>query len=230
MRALKSAALVMVLLVNALALLWMLSVRVVPAEGGRGAGDTAAGNGDVNCDGRIDLSDPVYMLSYLFQDGPELCAIAQEPELLSRIEVLEREVEELKNPCEARDDRFVDNGDGTITDQCTGLMWSKEPLDNVNDAEARIAALDSTLGGFDNWRIPTRDEFAEIVRPQPGNWEPGSALPISSGPRGSLWSATEEECAQAPRCRWVFFFNRGRLNVLPTGNDGLSAIFVRDPE
>jgi hypothetical protein len=219
----------MVLLVNALALLWMLSVRVVPAEGGRGAGDTAVGNGDVNCDGRIDLSDPVYMLSYLFQNGPEPCAIAQEPaecclELLARIEALE-------NPCEVRDDRFVDNRDGTISDSCTGLMWAASVISDVDHAGARLAAIDSGIGGFTNWRLPTVYEFERFVRPRAAKWNFGSSnFPI--GDYVTLWSSTaapELESHRVPHF-WVLALQRGIVGFDPNDIDTNSALFVRDPE
>ena len=35
-----------------------------------------SGNGDVNGDGGIDIGDPVYLLSYLFSQGPAPVAIA----------------------------------------------------------------------------------------------------------------------------------------------------------
>ena len=41
-----------------------------PCPGG-GGGVTASGNGDVNADNSIDLSDAIYLLSHLFQGGPE---------------------------------------------------------------------------------------------------------------------------------------------------------------
>ena len=35
----------------------------------------ASGNGDVNASGRIDLADGIYLLTYLFDDGPEPVAM-----------------------------------------------------------------------------------------------------------------------------------------------------------
>ena len=48
------------------------------ADSGRGQGGvTVFGNGDVNGDGSLDLSDAIYLLSHLFQGGPapELCPV-----------------------------------------------------------------------------------------------------------------------------------------------------------
>jgi hypothetical protein len=55
--------------------------RVTPAAvpaNGHGAGVGALRNGDVDCDGRININDPLVTLRWLFMDGPEPCAIAQE--------------------------------------------------------------------------------------------------------------------------------------------------------
>jgi len=60
-------------------------------------------------------------------------------------------------------ERFIDNGDGTVTDTKTGLMWSAR--DNGFDIDyfgADIAADESTLAGYLNWRLPDKKELAEI--------------------------------------------------------------------
>ncbi|MCA9909455.1 MAG: DUF1566 domain-containing protein, partial [Anaerolineae bacterium] len=62
---------------------------------------------------------------------------------------------------------FVDNGDGTITDQATGLMWAQDDSGsgmNWEDALAHIEGLNTlTLGGADDWRLPNVKELHSIV-------------------------------------------------------------------
>jgi len=58
---------------------------------------------------------------------------------------------------------FTDNGDGTITDNNTGLIWEKTPSDDhfsVEEAEAYCEELE--LGEKDDWRIPTAEELFSI--------------------------------------------------------------------
>ena len=59
---------------------------------------------------------------------------------------------------------FVDNGDGTITDHATGLMWTKvdggSPM-NWEDALAYAEDLDAA--GYDDWRLPDAKELQSIV-------------------------------------------------------------------
>ena len=64
------------------------------------------------------------------------------------------------------DNRFVDNGDGTVSDQVTGLMWKQEDsfievkkfityrqakkfLDKLNEMK---------FAGYEDWRYPSREE------------------------------------------------------------------------
>jgi hypothetical protein len=60
--------------------------------------------------------------------------------------------------------RFVDNGDGTISDMLTGLMWQKSPSTTAEswaDALLEIAAIAD--GGHNDWRMPNIRELRSLV-------------------------------------------------------------------
>ncbi|MFQ5444146.1 MAG: DUF1566 domain-containing protein [Nitrospinales bacterium] len=67
-------------------------------------------------------------------------------------------------------DRFVDNGDGTVTDHQTGLMWSK--TDTMNDfkkwvnyqesADYARTLRENKMAGYDDWRLPDKDEMSTL--------------------------------------------------------------------
>jgi hypothetical protein len=76
MKVLKAAALMAVLLASAVLMLGVLSMRGLPARGGSIPGATL--NGDVNCDGTVDLSDAISIIQYQFYGGMPLCALAQD--------------------------------------------------------------------------------------------------------------------------------------------------------
>lgn len=60
--------------------------------------------------------------------------------------------------------RFVDNGDGTIIDNYSGLLWEKEASGNMNWDEAVEYCRDVVdAGGKKNWRLPTPQEFLNIL-------------------------------------------------------------------
>jgi hypothetical protein len=80
--------------------------------------------------------------------------------------------------------RFADNGNGTITDTMTGLVWEKQSDDGgIHDKDNRfswsvsgstgptgtafsvlLTALNASgFGGYRDWRLPTIDELQAIV-------------------------------------------------------------------
>ena len=59
---------------------------------------------------------------------------------------------------------FSDNGDGTVTDRATGLMWQQADSSSALDWENALAYADkSTLAGYDDWRLPNVKELQSIV-------------------------------------------------------------------
>lgn len=62
------------------------------------------------------------------------------------------------------ENRFEDNGDGTITDHATGLMWAKADSAKPMDWPAALAYCEGLqLAGHDDWRLPNAKELQSIV-------------------------------------------------------------------
>jgi hypothetical protein len=61
--------------------------------------------------------------------------------------------------------RFTDNGDGTVTDNLTGLMWTKNA--NIWGAVAWDTAVDNcegySLAGHSDWRLPNVQELQSLI-------------------------------------------------------------------
>jgi len=78
--------------------------------------------------------------------------------------------------------RFTDHGDGTVTDNLTGLMWAKN-ANLAGGAKTWQEALDyvksinsgAGLGGYHDWRLPNRKELFSLI--DHSKWDP--ALPVS---------------------------------------------------
>lgn len=67
------------------------------------------------------------------------------------------------NPAYGRND-FHDNGDGTVTDRSTGLMWQQaDSGKGMNWEEALAYAAASGLAGHSDWRLPNAKELQSIV-------------------------------------------------------------------
>lgn len=59
---------------------------------------------------------------------------------------------------------YTDNGDDTITDNVTGLMWQKDMGDKISFDEAQDKATSMTLGGYADWRVPTLKELYSLIQ------------------------------------------------------------------
>ncbi len=58
---------------------------------------------------------------------------------------------------------YVDNGDGTVTDLNTGLMWLQSPGEKMSFDDAVSGAGSFDLAGYDDWRLPTIKELYSLI-------------------------------------------------------------------
>lgn len=58
---------------------------------------------------------------------------------------------------------YKDNGDGTITDRVTGLMWQKDMGEMLGFEDAAKKAKQCKLGGHSDWRVPTIKELYSLI-------------------------------------------------------------------
>src|SRR5262245_28985858 len=129
---------------------------------------------------------------------------------------------------------YTDNGDGTITDDRTGLMWEKlsddgslHDKDTVftwTDAFARITALNgSTFAGHSDWRLPDLIELQTLANY--GTVSPAVAAAFNTGcvaactvatcsctQAGFYWSSTTYQ--GNPQAAWTVTFGGGGVNAL----------------
>ena len=75
---------------------------------------------------------------------------------------------------------FVDNGDGTVTDTATGLMWQAVDSGATLDWENALSYAENlTLAGHDDWRLPDVKELQGIVD---YSRSPNATNPANLGP------------------------------------------------
>jgi len=100
--------------------------------------------------------------------------------------------------------RFTDHGDGTVTDNLTGLMWTKD-AQQIPGTMSWQAALDAcnnlvypVSGGYDDWRLPDVRELQSLVHYSyytpavpntagTGKWAEGDPF---TNLGGTYWSST----------------------------------------
>lgn len=58
---------------------------------------------------------------------------------------------------------YQNNGDGTITDLNTGLMWQADPVAKTSYAEAVAGAANFNLAGYTDWRLPSIKEIYSLM-------------------------------------------------------------------
>jgi hypothetical protein len=63
---------------------------------------------------------------------------------------------------------LTDNDDGTVIDNLTGLMWEQKTTETEQNSyttysEAASYCADLSLGGNNDWRVPTRREFSTLL-------------------------------------------------------------------
>ena len=84
---------------------------------------------------------------------------------------------------------FVDNGDGTVSDLATGLMWQKADDGKCRDwQEALSYAENLQLAGYRDWRLPDQKELHSIV--DYGFIPAINPVFHMQDPRGWFWSST----------------------------------------
>jgi hypothetical protein len=104
---------------------------------------------------------------------------------------------------------YTDNGDGTVTDSTTGLMWEKTgtPTAMTQPAAVTYCATMATTGGHSDWRLPSKIELLSIV--DYGRYGP-SVNAIFTGTLLNYWSSTL--AAGSTSLAWGVSFSIGDPN------------------
>ncbi len=119
-------------------------------------------------------------------------------------------------------DRFVDNGDGTVTDTKTGLMWAAlDNGSNISWLNADTYCLNYDGGGYGDWRMPTLTELESLYDPKVENRHGYHLTKLIETTAASCW-ASDTRGYEAARLNftygqiyWLRKSFSGRSRVLP---------------
>jgi hypothetical protein len=113
---------------------------------------------------------------------------------------------------------YTINGDGTVTDNVTGLMWQQEDDDIARTWGSAIAYCENLVvppSTYSDWRLPTNKELRSII--DKSLWNPAidtTAFPNTNA--SYYWSSTtyKDDTAEA----WYVTFSYG--GVFSHGKSG----------
>ncbi|MFO7728089.1 MAG: DUF1566 domain-containing protein [Desulfonatronovibrio sp.] len=95
-----------------------------------------------------------------------------------------------------------DNGDGTVTDNGSGLMWQKATAGEMEWHQAMSYASSLSLGGHSDWGLPSKDELKGLY-----NSECKKLMDVRSS---DYWSSTTYSSQYSTSARRVNF-NSGNV-------------------
>ena len=166
--------------------------------------------GDFDCDGvvdGVDLAD--FAADFGSTDCPD-CIVAPIPKTGQTIDYSTGDDGDLKMGVTWPDPRFTDNGDGTVTDKLTGLIWLKSAGctaffsgdvagENFRTWVDALTAANSLSGGYcgltdgsisGDWRLPNKRELDSLI--DFSRWNPAlpSGHPFIGVQSSYYWSST----------------------------------------
>ena len=123
--------------------------------------------------------------------------------------------------------RFTDNGNGTVTDNLTGLVW----LENTNCVGAMgwtaamtwaAALVSGNCGLTDNsvagqWRLPTIKELSSLIHRGAYNPALPAGHPFAGDQSKDFWSSTT--LAATPGFAWYVSLYNGYVNAVDKANN-----------
>ena len=95
---------------------------------------------------------------------------------------------------------YLNNGNGTITDTITGLMWQQVDGGEMTFDKATTYANDLVLGGFSDWRMPTVLELHSILHLDKNN--PALNTTYFTSPSAQYWWSSQKQVNDATKA-WV---------------------------
>jgi len=108
--------------------------------------------------------------------------------------------------------RFANNGDGTATDNLTGLMWTTNaniygPSATWSNAVTNCTAC--TVGGYTDWRLPNIRELQSLIDYTINNYPIPAGHPFNfgTGGNGRYWTSTAGAYNSSTKAWYVNIYN-----------------------
>ena len=122
--------------------------------------------------------------------------------------------------------RFAENNDGTVTDNLTGLIWTKDA--NTPGTSSCVSATDKTWQqslehidclnsanylGFNDWRLPNRKELLSLVDFSKFNPSISEGSPFVNVKSGGYWSSSSLSYNNNTHFAWFIDMGNGYIDT-----------------
>ena len=109
---------------------------------------------------------------------------------------------------------YTDNGDGTVTDNGTALVWQQAmPTATYTQTAGLAYCAGLSLGGYTDWRLPSYVELLSIV--DFSAYDPSINATVFPGtPASFFWSSTPYAGASGGAWYVAFFDGNAISNVV----------------
>ena len=87
-------------------------------------------------------------------------------------------------------ENYIENGDGTVFDSSTNLLWQKNFVKKETWKEALAYCENLEYAGFDDWRLPNKNELVTLIDYSKADEEVVSSFPGFKREEFFLWSST----------------------------------------
>jgi hypothetical protein len=131
-------------------------------------------------------------------------------------------------------ERFINNGDGTVTDTLTNLMWAKD--DNMGDItwhDAEVYCKNPPIAGYrySDWRMPTIEELKSLYDEDSKGYEADCGLRVKIFPNIALTCAWVWSSDTQAISAYAFSFRKGyQYSTLRLNTKSFRALPVRNLE
>ncbi|CAK0771891.1 hypothetical protein CCP3SC5AM1_750014 [Gammaproteobacteria bacterium] len=120
------------------------------------------------------------------------------------------------------DNNLKDNGDGSITDYASGLMWQKGGSENYMNYGKSVKYIQELnfkrFAGYEDWRLPTLEEGASLLESEERNGDL-YVDPLFDKTQRWIWTFDKKESFAVG---WSVRFDRGSIDW--SGNAGVGYV------
>ena len=128
--------------------------------------------------------------------------------------------------CATTGAHFQVSQQGTVLDAGSHLEWAPDPGEDMTSADAGEYARNLSLGGHNDWRLPTRAELARLHDPKARS-SPAIPAAFQLGYE-MVWTSELTTCRGA-QTRWAVYFGEGDPTVYGCGEMQGGGYYDRPP-